>query len=240
MTALDKNWVSWAAENVALGVTDSVITDIMVKAGIPPPDIHTLVGKIKQLPGYAALDRMTQKYKALQAEIGTPKYNAPIITYYSDALPLELITEANEYIQTQTSSRTNYSCWDKTIVRSSNVVLVYDLPNELHNKIKIRVKELVPSIQGFEFVHAMYQRWMPGSYIPWHSDYSWKFGVTIYLNDVWDENWGGYFAYKEGQDIKCIKPEFNKASYVYMPVDHMVFSTTPDAPARNTIQIFGK
>ena len=41
-------------------------------------------------------------------------------------------------------------------------------------------------------------------------------------------------------EIKCFKPEFNTASKIFLPMEHTVFSVTPDAPPRNAIQIFAK
>jgi hypothetical protein len=59
------------------------------------------------------------------------------------------------------------------------------------------------------------------------------------LNKHWDDDWGGYFAYKD-DDIKCIKPEFNKMTIIEPPIEHTVFSLTNNAPIRETIQIFGR
>lgn len=159
---------------------------------------------------------------------------------YTNMFSSNSIAELHKFVDTQTSCKTNFACWNPAIVRSSNAVLVYDLQGELKDKIIMELKEQIPALNNFEFLHPMYYRWMSGSYIPWHSDFSWKFGITVYLNEVWDENWGGHFAYKTDTDIRCIKPEFNCATRTYTPIEHTVFATTPDAPARNTIQVFGK
>ena len=159
---------------------------------------------------------------------------------YTNVLSLDLINDAYKFVETQTTSRTNFTSWNQAIVRNSNAVLVYDLSGELKDRITAELRNRIPDLNNFEFLHPMYYKWMPGSYIPWHSDFSWKFGVTVYLNEVWNENWGGYFAYKTGNDVWCVKPEFNCATRIHTPIEHTVFSTTPDAPARNTIQVFGK
>jgi hypothetical protein len=189
------------------------------------------------LPGYEVLERTMRKCQKLEKDAA--QENSPV-SIYNNVLPTGLITEINTYVDAQTSSRSNFSCWPKELLRSSGVVLVYDFPEEMSSKIFEHVKLIAPELNNFEKTHAMYQRWMPGSYIPWHSDFSWKLAVTIYLNEKWDKNWGGYFAYELGKDIKCIKPEFNAASKMPLPMEHMIFGVTPDAPPRNTIQIFAK
>jgi Rps23 Pro-64 3,4-dihydroxylase Tpa1-like proline 4-hydroxylase len=60
------------------------------------------------------------------------------------------------------------------------------------------------------------------------------------MNQNWDDDWGGYFAYKDNNEIKCIKPEFNKLTYIEPPIQHTVFNTSSLAPIREAILIFGK
>jgi Rps23 Pro-64 3,4-dihydroxylase Tpa1-like proline 4-hydroxylase len=220
-----------------MGVADAALVDAMVKAGINVSAATLLLSKVRSLPGYEVLERTMRRCQHLEA-VAAPKSDP--LTKYTNVLPTELITEINTYVNGQTSSRSNYSCWPKELLRNSGAVLVYDFPKEMSDKIFEHVKLVAPELSNFETNHAMYQRWMPGSYIPWHSDFSWKMAVTIYLNETWDKNWGGYFAYESGTEIKCIKPEFNVASKTFLPMEHSVFAVTPDAPPRNTIQIFAK
>lgn len=166
--------------------------------------------------------------------------NSKNVNTYSNVLPIELISKIEQFANEQKNTRTNYSSWDNAIVRKSNAVIVYDLPETIIKEISSSIYLLIPDVSLIEYIHAMYYKWMPGSYIPWHSDHSWDFALTIYCNKNWDENWGGYFAYKDNSNIACIKPEFNVATRIYTPLEHSVFTTTPDADPRVTIQIFGK
>ena len=220
-----------------MGVEDSALSASMVDAGIEEALVTALLGKVRKFPGYDVLERTMRKCHQLEREAVN---KLELVSLYESVLPIKFINEINEYVDAQTSSRSNFSCWPKSLLRNSGAVLVYDFPQEMTNKIFEEVKLIAPEINNFETTHAMYQRWMPGSYIPWHSDFSWKLAITIYLNETWDKNWGGYFAYESGGDIKCIKPEFNIASKIILPMEHMVFSVTPDAPPRNAIQIFAK
>lgn len=237
MTQINPSWINWAIENVAMGVADAALVDAMVKAGIDASAAALLVSKVRGLPGYEVLERTMRKCQHLE-QAALPK-SGPI-SKHINVLPTEFITEINKYVDGQVSSRSNFSCWPKELLRSSGVVLVYDFSKEMSDKIFEHAKIIAPELSNFETTHAMYQRWMPGSYISWHSDFSWKMAVTIYLNETWDKNWGGYFAYESGTEIKCFKPEFNTASKIFLPMEHTVFSVTPDAPPRNAIQIFAK
>lgn len=158
---------------------------------------------------------------------------------FKNVLSKDLIDRLHEYPKTQTSCRTNYTSWQKELVRASAAILVYDLPENLRQDVINQAKIINPDLNQFSTIHTLYHKMMPGSYITWHQDHLWKFGMTIYLTEYWDENFGGYFAYKDGQTIKCLKPEFNHANYILTPHDHCVFMVTPDAPPRITIQLFG-
>ena len=172
--------------------------------------------------------------------IMTPIPTPQGIIVYKNMLSLDLIRRIEEFAKLQTSCRSNHSCWNEGIVKSSNAVLVYDLSEELMQEIFTAVRTLAPDLAKFGYLYAMYYKWMPGSYIPWHADHAWDFAMTIYCNPEWNIDWGGYFAYKVASDIKCIKPEFNNAVRIHTPLEHSVFSTTPDAQPRTTIQVFGR
>lgn len=158
---------------------------------------------------------------------------------FRNVLTKDLIERLHAYPKTQTSCRTNYTAWQKELVRASAAILVFDLPEGLQQEVISQTKLANPELNKYASIHAIYHKMMPGSYITWHQDYTWKFGMTIHLNEYWDENLGGYFAYRDGQTIACLKPEFNHGNYIVTPVDHCVFQTTPDAPPRTTIQLFG-
>ena len=131
--------------------------------------------------------------------------------------------------------RHTYNFWSNDIIKDSNPILIKHLTDEIQCKLIEEIKYHLPE---YTSIGCMWYGYMRGSYIPWHDDGSSAFGATIYLNEFWDEDWGGYFAYKE-DNIRCIKPEFNKMVVIKTPVRHTVFNTTSVAPIRETIQIFG-
>lgn len=68
-TPLNIEWASWAAENTALGVPSDVIKAQMVQAGMDASEVQELLDRIKKLPGYTALERMTQRYTETKAQL---------------------------------------------------------------------------------------------------------------------------------------------------------------------------
>jgi Rps23 Pro-64 3,4-dihydroxylase Tpa1-like proline 4-hydroxylase len=153
-----------------------------------------------------------------------------------NALSLTLLEVIQDYVK-HGQIRHSYMDWSAEVIKASNPVLIKDLNDNLSNRI---ISELKLHLPEHTEIKCMWYGWIRGSYIPWHSDNNVKFGATLYLNNYWDENWGGYFAYKEADEIKCIKPDFNKLTIIKPPVDHTVFNTTSNAPIRETIQIFGR
>jgi len=132
--------------------------------------------------------------------------------------------------------RHSYMNWGEDIIKDSNPVLIKDLNEQITSKLLEEIKQHLPE---FTDIKCMWFGWIRGSYIPWHDDGHVKFGATIYLNEHWDNDWGGYFAYEDNSEIKCVKPQFNKMTVVMDAKPHTVFNTSSVAPIRETIQIFG-
>lgn len=152
-------------------------------------------------------------------------------------LSLELIKNIKNYVYGQKTHSSNFVRWRQNVIGSSSAVMVFDLPDTYANEITKVASEKFGLTQVKD-LGVMYYAWTRLSYIPWHNDFHANSGITIYLNEVWHKDWGGYFAYENDEKIECIKPSFNKAIKVTMPTYHTVFSTTIDAPVRETIQIF--
>ena len=109
---------------------------------------------------------------------------------YRDVLSKQLIARLHECPKTQTSCRTNYTSWQKELVRASSAILVFDLPDDLRQEVVKYAKNACDELNKYQTIHALYHKMMPNSYITWHQDQSWKFGMTIHLNEYWDEIMG--------------------------------------------------
>jgi len=99
-------------------------------------------------------------------------------------------------------------------------------------------KEIVSTLDYAVMIYA----WTKYSYIPWHNDDRSESAITIFLNNRWEEDWGGLFLYKnENEQILGITPTFNMAVRNKGNVPHAVTMITPDAETlRLTLQIFSK
>ena len=160
-----------------------------------------------------------------------------MIEVYNQVLSTDLIEEIKKYIRSQTKHRSNYTSWDHNIINSSAPVLVFDIDGIIKDQIITQLKNKINTVDWSK-AQLMYYYWPRFSYIPWHNDGNNKQGITIYMNEYWDKNWGGYFAYEIDNKTECIKPEYNKAVKINTPLSHTVFSVNLDAPVRETIQIF--
>jgi len=94
---------------------------------------------------------------------------------------------------------------------------------------------------GEAFISAQYYEWNPLSQINWHNDANKKGAITIYLNEVWNGNWGGYFCWTSDlrhESGNFIIPSFNTALVIRDNPHHHVSLINPYAPVRRTLQIW--
>lgn len=74
----------------------------------------------------------------------------------------------------------------------------------------------------------------------WHTDSAYRASVSIYLNDDWDDDYGGYFVCRmEGEKLTtAIKPDLGMSVFQRGKIRHGVTATRHDAPIRKSIQVF--
>ena len=128
--------------------------------------------------------------------------------------------------------------WADEIRQSSALVMVRDYDRILSDLIIDQL--LATGTIGHRDYHVMNYAWTRLSFIPWHNDGQRPEAITIYLNDVWDVDWGGLFLFRNAQDeVRSVTPRFNCG---VKNQGHVLHSTTPvsiDAPEpRLTIQLF--
>ncbi len=78
---------------------------------------------------------------------------------------------------------------------NSNSIMRYGLENdfELKKQIQIEIESKIPY-----FVKNMHINLIPNlSFIDWHRDSHCIAALTVYLNEKWNDNWGGYLIYEE-------------------------------------------
>lgn len=158
----------------------------------------------------------------------------------SDCLPVQLILKLAQYAGGLKRHRTNLTSWPSSVVGSSGTILVFDIENdsELFAKLKTALLPMVG--QEFESKEWIFT-YAVGSYlsfIPWHGDDKHLRSMTIYLNEVWDKNWGGYFLYESEDGIRAELPTFNKGILFTPPLQHSTTMPTLNAPLRLSLQLF--
>lgn len=140
---------------------------------------------------------------------------------------------------------TNQSKWHPGLVRKSEKINLIDLDGDIAKKIEDELKTKLSQIEGMsEILNATWEIGLHigrhGSYIAWHSDDENALAMTIYLNRVWELNWGGWFLFKSDTDqlVQAILPQFNLGLVYETPLMHSVVLSNPDAPPRLSLQIF--
>jgi len=83
----------------------------------------------------------------------------------------------------------------------------------------------------------------PGSSLAWHKDGHNDFGgtrtaISVYLNKEWKDHWGGWFSYKDNNEIKSIIPKYNRAVVMYDDYDHCTTVIANEADRRFSFQLF--
>jgi Rps23 Pro-64 3,4-dihydroxylase Tpa1-like proline 4-hydroxylase len=168
-------------------------------------------------------------------------------SFLSEKLYDETIKTARHLVNSSSMCFATHRCWNPDIVKDSFPVFIHSISpdSEFYDKLN---DEFVQNLEPFfseqkiktqmnpEF---MLYYWTRFSYIPWHSDANFYGGLTVYLNEEWDQDWGGYFMYKnEDGSISAIPPQRNTAVLQFGGVPH---STTPvhySGELRITLQVF--
>jgi Rps23 Pro-64 3,4-dihydroxylase Tpa1-like proline 4-hydroxylase len=135
-------------------------------------------------------------------------------------------------------TETNFFSWQEQVVTTSNAIFKFKLSDELFDEVceEFIKKGIFPNKpKDADIAIQLYSRM---AFIAWHEDAKYKFSGTVYLNQQWKPDWGGYFAYEENNEIKAIKPVLNQGVFFVPPMQHTVFSTSLDAPLRESLQIF--
>ena len=114
---------------------------------------------------------------------------------------------------------------------------------ELHRSIEQQLKSHLPN---YKKLICQYYVWLPHSGIAMHDDRTHIFGATIYLNEKWNPNSGGWFIWKDTKTpktgvYKSILPKKNVMVLNDKREWHLVTSVASGClEHRYTIQIWGK
>jgi len=157
------------------------------------------------------------------------------VTKYKNFLSDEIYIRLKEIVQNKKNKFIMVSLADGNSV-NSNSIMRYGLENdfELKKQIQIEIESKIPY-----FVKNMHINLIPNlSFIDWHRDSHCIAALTVYLNEKWNDNWGGYLIYEENDELKAIKPEKNLAIIQKTPLNHSVSMVNIGADYRISLQMF--
>lgn len=162
------------------------------------------------------------------------------ITVVRDILPPNFITALKNIVHSnvyQYKWATNLG-WESELIKKSAQVAMFDLNGTAFEAEIIQVYKKHFDISKYNF-NINYNLWHNGSYIAFHNDAHVVYGSTIYLNKIWDKNYGGLYLYYQDKDtLKAIVPEYNLGIINTNQLHHGVSIISNDAPIRETIQLF--
>lgn len=157
-------------------------------------------------------------------------------------LPISMIEEIHEYVSSNVTEyvwRPNTVIWDPGLTSGSPAIMLMALDfikDEILNVCKMHLGEEFMS--GLTAPYPVFYDSPRGSYVNWHTDKT-PVGISIYLNEFWDRDWGGLFLYDDGSGIKGIKPEFNRAVVATANIPHCVSPVSLiSAQHRYSVQLF--
>jgi Rps23 Pro-64 3,4-dihydroxylase Tpa1-like proline 4-hydroxylase len=133
---------------------------------------------------------------------------------------------------------TNY-WWNEKIIKDSFPVLVHSIASEseLYHKLKSEIENKT----GY-YINSnelMFYYWTRYSYIPWHDDPHCDAALTIYLNEEWEPDFGGYYIYEdEENDLRAVTPKPNLALLQKGGMRHTTTPVNFVGFMRITIQVF--
>jgi hypothetical protein len=182
--------------------------------------------------------------KPARARDVSPPSGSARIEFFADvfdqAFCAFLLSEAQATLASGDGFTHSNSNWPVNIVRASQPILVRNYDPAL---AAIILRQLIKRgvIDEPNFAVMNYAG-SPSSYTPWHNDPMHEVAVTVFLNDVWDPDWGGIFLYKDDAGgVRGCTPKFNTCLRNAGHVPHATTMVTPDAASpRLTVQLFPK
>ena len=136
-----------------------------------------------------------------------------------------------------TNFTTSTTFWDDYLIGNSTPIIIYqftDTDRQMFNLLKKEIEDKIP----YYVTDLKIYFWPKQSYITWHNDGLYKGALTVYLNEKWDENWGGYFMYEDEGEIKAIKPKKNLGVYLNGGTKHCVTTVHSISDMRVSLQCF--
>ena len=138
-----------------------------------------------------------------------------------------------------------HNCWKSSSVTWDSGIkqgivgscIITDVSDIIQHLLEAELKSILPEHDELIF---QYYIWQPQSGISWHTDEvsDRLFGATLYLNEDWHPDFGGWFIWKENNNYHTILP---KKKFLIINNNYQHHCVTPVSTGfRCTIQIWGK
>ena len=139
--------------------------------------------------------------------------------------------------------RTSFLTWDPFLhIGITGSCLMTDVSDKFNELIHKQIESYLP--EPVNKIKCIFHVFQPQSGIARHNDGHMKFGATIYLNDTWDSNAGGWFVWedeetRQGGTHKALLPTRNMMVLNDNHEKHWVTSIAATPPDnRCSIQIW--
>ena len=169
-------------------------------------------------------------------------YSRVRMKVYKNVISPDLIQSCVDELK----SKLKINCWTSSQQTWSDEILINVFGSTLSTKVSFQLinklqKELESKLPNADKVMYQFYVWQKNSGISIHSDGSYKWGATIYLNEAWHLNYGGIFLWIDhNKKLHAEMPEYNQMILNDDSYDHMVTPIGIDNPIdRYTIQIWG-
>ena len=107
----------------------------------------------------------------------------------------------------------------------------------LKDELKSNPYCLLPNIKNITTTIHYLEK---GTGINWHSDDTWAYGATYYLNNRWQRQWGGEFMFTDTNGNSFVPGLGNSLVIVKAPIPHKVNTVLCDLMPRISVQLFMK
>lgn len=157
---------------------------------------------------------------------------------------LEEIRQQNEALLYTNVWKTSLG-WQQEIVAPTGSVLIRELTDDQKETVKsaLMAHQIMDINAMYEFEAQVYL-WQRLSFIPWHNDKeeedTIRYAATLYMNEQWEDDWGGLFLYKDKTGIHAESPTYNKLVFNDQNFPHATSMIASNAPLRQTLQLFWK
>jgi hypothetical protein len=129
--------------------------------------------------------------------------------------------------------------WTKGVDGGKVDLKIYPIHPIIDKEIYNIIKDQAESNINLKINNIGFHFCPPGAHMGWHKEGGHYTGaLSIYMNEEWSVNFGGYFCYEEDGKRYLEVPEYNKAVFQKAGTMHATTPVYDKCPIRKSIQVF--